>query len=121
MEWSITEIVCHLRDAEVEISLPRLHKVLEEDNPFISAVDADVWAAERNYQAQSGTEAMAAYAEARMETVALLDSLTPEQWQRPARHAVFGPTTLRELVSFTNEHDRLHLKQIKETLKVDML
>jgi FMN phosphatase YigB (HAD superfamily) len=121
IEWSLTEIACHLRDVELEISLPRLRKVLNETNPFISAIDADTWAAERNYQAQSGLEAMAAYAEARIGTVALLDSLTPEQWQRPARHTVFGPTMLRELVSFTNEHDRLHIKQIKENLKVPML
>ncbi len=115
-EWSLTEIACHLRDAEVEINLPRLEKVLEETNPFISAVDADSWAAERGYQSQSGLAAMADFADARERTLARLDRLTDEEWLRRARHAVFGPTTLQELVSFTNEHDRLHIKQMRENL-----
>jgi FMN phosphatase YigB (HAD superfamily) len=120
-EWSLGEIACHLRDVELEICLPRLRNVLDETNPFISAIDADTWAAERDYRSQSGPAAMAAYADARMATIALLDSMTPDQWQRPARHAVFGPTSLRELVSFTNEHDRLHIQQIKENLGMPVL
>src|SRR5574341_812870 len=47
--------------------------------------------------------------------LALLDGLSPADWQRPARHAVFGPTTLQELLAITIiEHDRLHLRQLKE-------
>lgn len=116
-EWSLTEIACHLRDVEIEINLPRLRKLLEEANPFISAVESDPWAMERDYQSQPGPQALAAFADARQEKVAMLDRLTPDQWQRPARHAIFGPTTVHELVALTVEHDRVHLKQIKENLR----
>lgn len=115
-EWSLTEIACHLRDTEIEIHLPRLQIILNESNPFISAIEADPWAVERNYQAQSGTQAMAAFSEARLIKLAMLDKLALDDWQRPARHAIFGPTTLQELVMFTVEHDRLHLRQVRENL-----
>lgn len=115
-EWSLTEIACHLRDTEIEINLPRLQIILNESNPFISAIEADLWAVERDYQSQPGRPALTAFAESRREKIALLDRLTPADWQRPARHAIFGPTTLQELVTFTVEHDRLHLRQMRENL-----
>ncbi len=118
-EWSATEIMCHLRDVEVEVNQPRLMRIVEESNPFISAVDSDPWAVARNYNAQSGPEALAAFAEARRATLSTLDQLSPADWERPARHALFGPTTAQELLSFTNEHDRLHLRQIRENLTTD--
>jgi FMN phosphatase YigB (HAD superfamily) len=117
-EWSLAEIACHVRDVELEVNQPRLRKMIEETRPFISAIDSDTWAVERDYKSQPGPAALAAFAEARMETLALLDRLTPEDWTRPARHAVFGPTTLQELMAITIvEHDRSHLKQARENLK----
>ncbi len=118
-EWSVTEIMCHLRDVEVEVNQPRLMRITEESNPFISAVDSDPWAVARNYHAQSGPEALAVFADARRATLSLLDQFSPADWERPARHAIFGPTTAQELLTFTNEHDRLHLRQMRENLTTD--
>jgi len=117
-EWSLTEIACHLRDVEIEINQPRLRKILEESNPFIAAIDSDEWALPRAYAVQDGRAAFAEFVEARRETLALLDGLADEDWRRTARHGAFGPTTLLELVSFTVEHDRTHLRQMRELLEV---
>lgn len=115
-DWSLTEIACHLRDTEIEINVPRLRNLLDDPNTFMSAIDSDPWAAERDYQSQSGPQALAAFADTRRSKIALLDRLTAAEWGQPARHAVFGPTTLQELVAFTVEHDRLHLRQMRENL-----
>ncbi|HLF01381.1 MAG TPA: DinB family protein [Anaerolineales bacterium] len=118
-EWSLAEIACHVRDVELEVNQPRFRKMIGESNPFISAIDSDPWAVERDYKSQPGPAALAAFAEARLETLSLLDRLTPDEWGRPARHAVFGPTTLLELLMITIvEHDRSHLRQIKENLNL---
>ena len=117
-EWSLTEIACHLRDVEIEINQPRLRKILDEANPFIAAIDSDEWALPRAYTIQDGDAVFAAFVEARRETLTLLDGLPEEDWKRPARHGVFGPTTLQELVSFTVEHDRTHLRQMRELLEI---
>jgi FMN phosphatase YigB (HAD superfamily) len=110
-EWSLTEVVCHLRDVEREINLPRLKKITKEDNPFIPGVDSDVWAVARGYQSQDGLAALRDFVSVRMETLDLLDSLSPDDWQRPVQHAIFGPTSLREIASFIAGHDRLHIRQ----------
>jgi hypothetical protein len=46
-----------------------------------------------------------------------LMTLADKDWQRPARHAIFGPTRLQELVSIIAAHDRVHMGQVYELLK----
>lgn len=113
-EWAITEIVCHLRDVEIEVHLPRLRALIEMDNPFISGADTDPWAVERDYPSQSGPRALQDFILARQQTRAFLDELPASAWNRPARHAIFGPTHLAEIVGWMLGHDRIHLEQLRE-------
>jgi FMN phosphatase YigB (HAD superfamily) len=115
-EWSLTEIVCHLRDTELEVNLPRLRMLLELDEPFIPARVTDAWAEERDYNSQDIAQALQEFTSARLELLELLRGLRHE-WQHRARHAIFGPTDLFELVKFMVEHDKLHIRQIWSTLK----
>ncbi len=111
-EWSAAEIFCHLRDVEQEVNLPRLEKVLGEHNPFIPGLDTDAWAGERAYQEQNGELALNSYISARIQLIEMISRLDEDEWQRPARHAIFGPTTLQELVRIITGHDRLHIRQL---------
>lgn len=115
-EWCPTEIICHLRDVEAEVNLQRLYKVLNEENPFLAGKDTDPWADQRDYIHQNGLEALKNFTSARVEVLTLLEDLQPEDWQRPARHAILGPTDLGELVSIIASHDRLHIQQITQSL-----
>jgi FMN phosphatase YigB (HAD superfamily) len=114
-EWCLTEIICHLRDMEREVNLPRIRKVLAEQNPFLVGEATDVWVKERRYADQDGRQALAEFTAARKQTLGLLDGLVAE-WSRPARHALFGPTTLQELLGFAAGHDRAHVQQVWKTL-----
>lgn len=109
--WAPIEIICHLRDVENEINLPRLEQSLSEDNPFIAARDAEQWADNRKYLEQDIKQALTDFSRARSHLVNQLESLEPQDWQRSVRHAIFGPTTLLELVQFMADHDRLHIQQ----------
>jgi FMN phosphatase YigB (HAD superfamily) len=111
-DWSITEILCHMRDVEIEVDQPRIQKILGEDETFIAAEMPDEWAKTRSYQKQNGISALREFTAARLQTLELLKDLAPAQWSRKARHAIFGPTSLQEMVSFNAEHDRLHIQQV---------
>jgi HAD superfamily hydrolase (TIGR01549 family) len=111
-EWSLTEIICHLRDVEIEVNLPRLHKVLHETNPFIAGQDTDPWVDERQYIDQNGLTALVDFTVARIHLLNMLESLSQDSWNRAARHAIFGPTDLEELTNFISGHDQLHLRQV---------
>jgi FMN phosphatase YigB (HAD superfamily) len=115
-EWALTEIFCHLRDVEREVNLPRFQAALKDENAFVAGQDTDPWAEQRGYIHQDGFQAFADYAAARLELIALLKTLTPEQWQRKVRHTIFGPTGLKELAGFMLEHDQNHVRQAWKTV-----
>lgn len=116
-EWSPTEVLCHLRDVELEVNIPRMEIILNETDPFLSAADPDSWAEERDYIRQSGPDAMATLTKARKHiTLQTLDRTRESEWSRRARHAILGPTTLAEIMTVATEHELLHLKQLKEAL-----
>jgi FMN phosphatase YigB (HAD superfamily) len=117
-EWSLTEIVCHLRDVEIEVNQPRLRAVVEQDNPFLSGADTDPWAVERNYAAQNGPRALREFAATRKTTARFLRTQPASIWTRTARHAIFGPTQLVEIVGWFLDHDLIHLEQVKKTKSV---
>ena len=89
--------------------------MLSEENPFLVGEVTDVWVKERKCAQQDGRQALVDFTSARKEVLGLLDALAAE-WSRPARHAIFGPTTLQELVGFVAAHDRAHVQQVWKTL-----
>ena len=115
-EWSPLEILCHLRDTEIEVVLPQQAQVLAEQNPFIVRGDTNQWVVDRAYNASDPVETMLVYMAARQAMVARLQALPATEWQRPARHTVFGPTRLCELAAIAVEHDRAHVAQARATV-----
>ncbi len=115
-EWSIMEIVCHLLTSETTVQRPRLERILSEDNPFISAPKPPPGPGLMPPCGPDGWRVAEQFAEAREITMRWLAGIEPQDWQRPARHSIFGPTTLLEMAYFTAQHDRLHLNQLCQTL-----
>jgi FMN phosphatase YigB (HAD superfamily) len=120
-EWCLAEIVCHLRDVETEINLPRLKKMVGEDNPFLPGIDTDAWALQRSYNSQDCSQALDDFIAARMESVALLEQLEPAAWLRTARQSTLGTTQLQEIVGIAAKHDRLHIQQAHQVLRLNSI
>lgn len=115
-EWSPLEIVVHLRDRETDVQRARLRRILREDNPFLVSPEEPPAPGSQDLHHEDGRQVVMQFAAARQETLDFLATLTHEQWQRPARHSVFGPTSLLEMAAFTARHDRLHINQLCQTL-----
>jgi FMN phosphatase YigB (HAD superfamily) len=116
-EWAFLEVLCHLRDVDAEVNLARVDTVLRDDNAFIPGQMTDQWAEERQYLCQDGQVALRDFLAARARLVDRLKSISSVDWERSARHTIFGPTQLRELVSFMVDHDRLHIQQAMAAVK----
>jgi FMN phosphatase YigB (HAD superfamily) len=116
-EWSPLEIVCHLRDSERNVQRPRLQRIANEDNPFISRPPAPPGPGERDFTDEDGYAALGDFWSERCATLKFLATLRDDDWMRPARHSIFGPTTLLEMAHFTTRHDHLHLNQLRETVE----
>lgn len=87
--WAANEVICHLRDIE-EVYFVRIHAILLNDEPKIyadpSGAAADRFAEDRQYLRNDAVQALAAFRRRREESLALLRTLTPEQWQRGCLH-----------------------------------
>jgi hypothetical protein len=113
--WSVAEVVCHLRDVE-EFYLERVRLILGNDEPALPTFDPDRWAEERQYRRQDGAAAVAAFAARRRDTLAALEALRPEQWERAGLHARRGRMSVVRIVHGWAKHDDGHLEQIRRAL-----
>jgi len=111
-EWSITEVVCHLRDVEHEVHQVRFRDIIAAENVFLSGVTADDWILERQYQLQNGQLALTDFLAARRQTLVLLENVAENGWDRRGQHAFFGPTSLHELLNLAVQHDKAHFDQL---------
>jgi FMN phosphatase YigB (HAD superfamily) len=116
--WNLTEVVCHLRDVDAEVHIPRFKDLYASAAPFLEAVDADNWADERKYSQQNGKKALEDFFDARNELLDIVSSPPESVAQKEIRHSIFGPTTLDEITRIAARHDRLHLQQINSLVKV---
>lgn len=116
-DWTLTELICHLRDTEREIHHMQLRLFSEQAEPFIPRPDTGVWASQRDYLHENGESALVEFNEARRETISILKNMASAEWERKARHAIFGPTTFLEVAGFMAEHDRLHIHQTWSLLR----
>ncbi len=111
-EWSVVEVLCHLRDTDLEVHQPRLQSYQAQESPFFVGIQPDAWANERPYKFTRYADALQGWLAARLQTLELLGQMTESDWQKTARHAQFGPTKLFEYLQIIAEHDRTHLRQL---------
>jgi uncharacterized damage-inducible protein DinB len=116
--WAAKEVVCHLRDVE-EMFMGRFGMILGMDNPKLSfdPTMPDRWAEERQYLRNDAQLALGAFRQRRDESLALLRTLTPEQWKRAGTHATRGPVTVNDFVTLMAWHDDNHLDQLRRALE----
>lgn len=113
-EWSILQILCHLADAEAAVHHHRLKRILTEESPFLGSPPPP--GPDLPPCHDDGYEVLNRFRDERLKTMQLLAGLEADDWRRPARHSIFGLTTLREMAYFTAQHDRLHITQLCQTL-----
>lgn len=112
-QWSVHQIISHLRDSEAQAYLPRLERTLNEEMPVLERFDGTTWMRE-HYRPDEPTPAILAdYRALREKELVRLESLPPGGWCRKARHPGWGVRTLQWLVEHSLAYTEMHLKQIK--------
>jgi hypothetical protein len=114
-EWAPIEIVCHLRDEEVEDFGARLRVLLDGGREF-TPIDPERWVEDRRYREADPGEAMAALRDRRVATVAYLGTIRPERLSSELEHRRLGRLSGVDVLAAWVAHDRLHLAQLSNTL-----
>ena len=114
--WSGLEVLCHLRDGDRDVYLPRLERMLTESRPGVAAADGSDPDTLRGYRSESARAAHQAWSETRRAALARLAPLRPEEWRRTAHHSTRGALSVGDMVREWADHDLAHRRQIAEAL-----
>lgn len=114
-DWNVVYVVCHLRDLEAAY-LERVRMMLTEDNPTFPSNDQNAMAIDSNYAQADLRTALAEFEALRREFIALVRTLSDEQWERRGQHPYFGETTILTQAMNNAIHDLDHIEQIARAL-----
>jgi hypothetical protein len=114
-KWSASEIVAHLGDAEIVIGF-RMRLILGAPGSPIAAYDQDSWVTSGHYEKRDPRRSVEQFSVVREANLALLKSLTAEQWKHYGMHSERGQETIEHIVRMTAGHDINHLQQIERIL-----
>jgi hypothetical protein len=114
-EWAPVEIVCHLRDEEVEDFRARVRVVIDGGAQF-APIDPPRWAIDRRYLDDDGPAVLAAFRERRAASLAFLAGLNPLTLAGSVPQPTAGRLSGLDLLAAWVAHDRLHLAQMAATL-----
>ena len=110
--WSIQELVAHLADDEL-VGGYRIRLILSSPGTAIQAFDQEVWARTGRYDRIDVRSSLEMFRILREANLALLRSLTPEEWNMAGMHAERGAESIRDIAMYYAGHDINHFKQIE--------
>jgi DinB superfamily len=114
-KWSVSEILAHLADTEIVGSF-RMRLILGAPGTPIPAFDQDAWVVSGHYEKRDPRKSLELFRTLREANLALLNSLTPEQWKHFGMHAERGQETIERVVLMFAGHDINHLQQVERIL-----
>ncbi|MFZ0135460.1 MAG: DinB family protein [Candidatus Sulfotelmatobacter sp.] len=114
-KWSVSEIAAHLADAEVAIGF-RLRLILGAPGTPVAAFDQDAWVTALHYEKRDPRKSIEQFRALREANLALLKSLTPEQWKHYGMHSERGQESIEHIVRLIAGHDLNHLQQVERIL-----
>jgi hypothetical protein len=114
-KWSVVEILAHLADVEIANGW-RLRSILGAPGTLVQAYDQDAWAVVGQYSKRDARKSLEQFRILREANLALLKSLSPEQWKQYGMHAERGEESIERLTRMIAGHDLNHLEQIERIL-----
>jgi hypothetical protein len=115
-KWSVSEILAHLSETEI-VGGFRLRLILGAPGIPVPAFDQDAWVISGHYNKRDPRKSLELFRVLREANLALLKSLTPEQWKHYGMHAERGQETIEHIVRLYAGHDINHLQQIERILE----
>jgi DinB superfamily len=110
--WSITMVLAHLAEVEINGFRSRFEAMLQTDRPLLRSYDQ--LALFRTQTQFHPHAAMARFEEERGKTLELLEALPEGAGERSGQHEELGAITVAQLVNEFAFHDMGHIRQVME-------
>ncbi len=113
--WSVAEILAHLADVEIVIGW-RMRSILGDPGTPVQAYDQNAWVISGHYEKRDPGKSIELQRVVREANLALLKSLSPDQWKQFGQHAERGQESIEHIVRMVAGHDINHIRQIERIL-----
>ncbi len=110
--WTPREVVHHLADSEATAYV-RLRRLIAEDGPTIQGYDEPEYARRLHYDRPIGPS-LAVLRAVRAASLQLLETLTPDEWDRSGTHTESGRYSVDDWLSIYARHAHDHAEQIRQ-------
>lgn len=114
-EWSVAEIVAHLRASDAIIR-PRIIQLLVRPGSPLPTFDERAWAVVAARASLPIAVQLQAFSAVRAETIGVLRALSPTEWDIEGMHEERGSVTLRAVVNHLSTHEAGHREQFEEAI-----
>jgi uncharacterized damage-inducible protein DinB len=114
--WNGSQLVHHIADANMN-SFIHFKLAMTEDNPVIKPYYEDRWSVMADEMPGSLPHSILLLRSIIGRWIAVLESMTEEEYQRTFTHPVNGVKRLSEYLGFCMWHNRHHMAQLKKQLR----
>jgi hypothetical protein len=114
-KWSVAEIVAHLADTEI-VGGFRIRFILGAPGTPIQGFDQDKWVIALHYDKRDPRKSLEQFRALREANLAMLKTLSPEQWKHHGLHSERGEESVETIVHMFAGHDINHIQQIERIL-----
>ncbi len=115
-KWSVAEILAHLADVEIVIGW-RMRSILGDPGTPVQAYDQNAWVISGHYEKRDPRKSIELQRVVREANLALLKSLSLDQWKHFGHHAERGQESIEHIVRMVAGHDINHIHQIERIVK----
>ena len=110
---TVHRTLAHVRDLELLAFLPRVQRILQEDEPALAPFVSHDWSL-RDYQPDEPlTAVLASWSQARAEVMNLLPEADASQWSRLGFHPPSGKRTLQWWAERIFTHAQAHMLELR--------
>ena len=112
VRWSISMVLAHLADVELNGFVSRFHAIAEQLDPLLPAYNQlDLFKTGAKFD---GLQQLDEFEQRRRETLSWLKTQPPSVLARTGRHEELGPITFDQLLNEMAFHDLGHIRQVIE-------
>lgn len=114
LEWSVLEVVCHLRDEEREDFPYRIRHLLSGSTEKWPPILPAKWVVERGYNDDDLGQSLSDYLKARAQNLDWLKLLRDPNWEARYTYEPLEGLSAGDLMAAWTVHDLLHVRQLNE-------
>ena len=110
-QWSISEIIVHLADSEVN-GFVRAKKIIAESGSTVTVYEQEAWANALHYDLMDYQDALELIKVLRKNLYSLLKLIDEKTWNNYIFHPEIGKITLMDWIQLYIDHIDIHIQQM---------